>query len=372
MRIHPFQALYPNFDFIASPDSFCEDAKFSFNEFKQHGFFEKSPQDALYIYQIEDKGRKHTGIIGLNEVRDFAEGHIKKHEKTLSEKEQQQMQLFLKWDAILKPVLLAYKPVPELQNWISQYITLHDPIYKTTFEKGFQTHRMWAISDGKDIKYVQDLFANQIHRTYIADGHHRTTTVALLNERLADKRNDFDFAHLFCAYFSSDELDILDFNRVIDGLEDISITRFIISLTEVCTLKVLNAPTKPKRKHEMTMYLQGEWYQLKWRKEVLDKYKKQIALDASLLNELIISKILEINDVRNDTRIAYVDGSRGTDGIMKETGKSKNKVSFMLFPVTFADMMDMADQDMSLPPKSTYFEPRIKSGMLVKLLRNNG
>jgi uncharacterized protein (DUF1015 family) len=372
MRIHPFQALYPNFDFIASPDSFCEDAKFSFTEFKQHGFFEKSPQDALYIYQIEHNGRKHTGIMGVNEIKDFTEGRIKKHEKTLSEKEQQQMQLFLKWDAVLKPVLLAYKPVPELQKWIGSFVTKHKPIYETTFEKGQQTHRMWAISDGKQIKLVQDLFAKHINRTYIADGHHRTTTVALLNERLAEKRSDFDFAHLFCAYFSSDELDILDFNRVIDGLEDISTTRFIISLTGICDLKVLDAPQKPSRKHEMTMYLQGEWYLLTWRNEILNQYKKQIALDAMLLNELIINKILKIKDVRNDTRIAYVEGARGTEGMMKETGKSRNKVGIMLYPVAFDDLMQMADQDISLPPKSTYFEPRLKSGMLVKQLRNNG
>ncbi len=369
MRIQPFQALYPNFDFIASPDSFCEDAKFSFIEFKQHGFFEKAPQDALYVYQIEQKGRKHTGLIGLNEITDFTKGLIKKHEKTLSEKEQQQMQLFLKWDAILKPVLLAYKPVPEIQKWLKTFISKNQPLYQTTFEKDGQKHTMWLVTDGKDIKYLQDLFAERVPRTYIADGHHRTTTVALLNERLAEKRNDYDFNHLFCAWFSSDELDILDFNRVIDALEDISISRFIISLSEVCELKVLDSPTKPTKKHEMTMYLEGEWYLLRWRKEVLARYKKQIALDANLLNELIISNILQIKDVRNDTRIAYVEGTKGTQGIVKEAGKSKNKVSFMLYPVAFDDMMQMADKDISLPPKSTYFEPRIKSAMLVKLLR---
>jgi uncharacterized protein (DUF1015 family) len=196
--------------------------------------------------------------------------------------------------------------------------------------------------------------------------------VALLNERFVDKHHNFDFAHLFCAWFSSDELEILDFNRVIDALEDISISRFIISLSEVCELKVLEKPTKPSKKHEMTMYLEGEWYQLRWRKEMLDKYKKQIALDATLLNELIISEILHIKDVRNDTRIAYVEGAKGTQGIIKEAGKNKNKVSFMLYPVAFDDMMTMADKDISLPPKSTYFEPRIKSAMLVKLLRVGG
>jgi uncharacterized protein (DUF1015 family) len=371
MRIHPFQALYPNFDFIASPDSFCEDAKFAFKEFKQHGFFEKSAQDALYIYQIEARGRKHTGIIGLNEIADFTEGHIKKHEKTLSEKEQQQMQLFLKWDAVLKPVLLAYKPVPEIQEWLKAFIKKHKPLYATTFEKDGQTHRMWAITDGNEVKYLQNIFEQQVKRCYIADGHHRTTTVALLNERLSEKRNDFDFAHLFSAWFSSDELQILDFNRVIDALEDISISRFIISLAEVCDLKVLDEPTKPKRKHEMTMCLEGEWYQLSWRKEVLAKYKKQITLDAELLNELIISNILDIKDVRNDTRIAYVEGAKGTAGMIKEAGKNKSKVGFMLYPVTFEDMMQMADKDLSLPPKSTYFEPRIKSAMLVKLLRTH-
>jgi uncharacterized protein (DUF1015 family) len=371
MRILPFQAIYPNFDFIASPDSFCEDAKDSFREFQRNGFFEKAPQDALYVYQIETPQRKHTGLVCLNDVQDFFDGKVKKHEKTLSEKEQQQMQLFLRWNAILKPVLLTYPAVPEINQLLETYVSQRAPLYVTHFEKDGQVHRVWTITEGSEVAHLQQLFAKHIASTYIADGHHRTTTVALLHERLKAKNAEFDFDSLFCAFFGGDQLDILDYNRVVEGLKEVSITQFIVKMSKLCDLDVLEAPRRPAHKHEVLMYVHKEWYSLRWKESILQKYAaEQVTLDATLLNELVLSQILDIRDVRTDTRITYVEGSKGIEGVRRVTDEnSPNRIGFALYPVDFDDMLRMADAGESLPPKSTYFEPRLRSGMLVKSLK---
>jgi len=370
MKLKPFQALYPNFDFIASPDVFCNDAKESFRTFQDHGFFEKLKQDALYVYQIESKTRKHTGLIGLNEVEDFFDGKVKKHEKTLSEREHQQMQLFLRWNAILKPVLLTYPSIPVINQWLEMFTQTHTPLFSTRFVRDEETHRVWTVTDPEEIRMVQDLFSANIHGVYIADGHHRTSTVALLHERLKDKSPEYDFDHLFCAFFAVDQLDILDYNRVLSGLKTVSPVQFVVKLSKSFEITVLDGPRKPAYKHEMILLAQKEWYSLQLRQAVLDKYPAgTVVLDANILNELVLHDIFCIKDVRTDTRITYVEGSKGLDGMKKAVGSSMDRVGFMLYPVDIDDMMGLADLGESLPPKSTYFEPRMKSGILVKLLK---
>lgn len=370
MIVKPFQALYPNFNFIASPDSFCAEAKNAYREFYENNFFETAPQEALYIYQIENERGKHLGLVGLNALSDFFDGKIKKHEKTLSEKEQQQMQIFLKWHAILKPVLLTHPPVPEIQDWLRRFTTQNAPLYTTYFEREAETHRMWAVTDGQDIHAIQEAFRRHVPCTYIADGHHRTSTMALLLERMGDPNElNLDLSNLFCAYFAADQLEILDYNRVVEGLSEVSPIRFMASLSRLFDIEPLDQPEKPRAKHELTLYLYKEWYRLRWKQSVLDRYDTSaILLDATLLNEWVLGDIFEIRDVRNDVRIQYVEGKKGLDGIRRLVNDEDHRVGFMLYPVSFDDMMALADAGESLPPKSTYFEPRLRSGLLVKVL----
>jgi uncharacterized protein (DUF1015 family) len=370
MRIRPFKATFPNFDFIASPDTFCENAKFSFEEFRKNGFFEQSTKDAFYIYQIQTMSRKHTGLITLNDVHDFFDGKIKKHEKTLSEKEQQQMEFFMRWNAILKPVLLTYDPIAGINSYLETYAQNNKPLIETKFEKDGQIHRVWEVSEEHEVQHLTSLFAEKVNSTYIADGHHRTTTVALLYERLKDKNPDLDFDNLFCAFFSADQLDILDYNRVVEGLKEVSITHLMVKLSKLFDLEVLPKATKPSQKHEMILYIRKEWFRLRWKPEVLKQQNKsKILLDASMLNELVFRDIFGIEDVRNDTRITYIEGAKGLEGVRKASNDNNDRMGFALFPVSFSDLMRMVDAGESLPPKSTYFEPRLRSGLLVKLLK---
>jgi uncharacterized protein (DUF1015 family) len=371
MKLKPFQALVPNFDFIASPDVFCNDAKNSYRSYLELGFYEQMQQAALFVYQIESNGRKHTGMVGLNEVEDFFAGKVKKHEKTLSEREHQQMQLFLRWNAMLKPVLLTYPTVYAINVWLEQFALNHQPLFTARFVRDNENHSIWAVTEPLDIATLQNLFAQHVHGAYIADGHHRTSTVALLHERLKVKSPEYDFNHLFCAFFSVDQLDILDYNRVVTGLKQINPIHFVVGLSRHFDISPLDTPRKPNLKHEMIMYTHREWYSLRIKEGIIQRYPAgRVMLDANLLNEWVMTDIFGIEDVRNDARIQYIEGNKGLDGIRKAVANSLDKVGFLLYPVDIDDMMGLADLGESLPPKSTYFEPRMKSGILVKQIKN--
>lgn len=368
MKIKPLQACYPNFARVESPDLFCDEAKNQYLNYVAAGIYEKHPQQAFYIYQIKSVTGEHTGLVALNEVEDFFEGKVKKHEATLGQREKQQTELFLHWGAILKPVLLTYPPVPEIGAWLNDFTQQHKALFDTRFKNGKVVHRIWAITEAQSIQDLQGLFSKHVKSTYIADGHHRTSTIAMLHER----RNEypgFDFDHLFCAFFATDQLDILDYNRVVELPRGMSAALFMAYISKVFDIEVLDAPRRPADKHEIVMLLRGEGYSLHWRPEVLAGQDEQNALlDASLLNERVLGNILGIHDVRHDNRVSYVDGSKGLNGLQKAVN-SRNKVGFALYPVHFSDLMDLADAGEILPPKSTYFEPRLKSGMLVQLLK---
>ncbi len=371
MKIKPFRACYPNFEKIESPDVFCDEAKNLYEQYVEEGLYEKLPQPAFFIYQIRSVTGEHTGLVALNEVEDFFDGKVKKHEATLSEREKQQMDLFLHWEAILKPVLLTYPSVPGISVWLKEFTQKNKALFDTRFKKGKVLHRIWAVTDRQAIVELQDLFSRNVKSTYIADGHHRTSTMAMLHE-MRDEYPAFDFDHLFCAFFATDQLDILDYNRAVELPIGMSAAQFMARISKIFEIEPLDWPRRPTDKHEIVMCLRKEWYSLQWRAELLPGIDEQNALlDASLLNERVLGNILGIKDVRSDSRVTYIDGSKGMEGLQK-AASGRNRVGFALYPVHFADMMFLADAGEILPPKSTYFEPRLKSGVLVQLLKKAG
>ncbi len=330
--------------------------------------YQKVPEPALFIYQIQSVTGEHTGLVALNEVEDFFDGKVKKHEATLGEREKQQTDLFLRWEAVLKPVLLTYPAVPGISAWLNGQIQKSKPLFVAKFKQGKVHHRVWAVTDESAIEALQDLFTQNVKSTYIADGHHRTTTMAMLHE-LREEYPAYDFDHLFCAFFATDQLDILDYNRAAEIPADMTATQFMAHISRVFDIEMLESERRPMDKHEIVMCLRKEWYSLHWRSEIVQGMDEQNALlDATLLNERVLGNILGIRDVRSDTRVTYIDGSKGLKGLLK-AASSRNRVGFALYPVHFADMMFLADAGEILPPKSTYFEPRLKSGLLVQDLK---
>lgn len=371
MRIKPFQAEYPRVERIGSPDDFCERAKDLYTNYRKARLVEQFPEDALYIYRIRSAHRVHTGLVCIDAVADYQEGHIKRHEKTIPAREQHQMELFLEWDALLKPVLVTHLPVPALSALLESFASAHAPLLELFFDADKETHTLWAVTAPEDIAAFQTIFERDVQTAYIADGHHRVTAVAFMHEHLRTRYPNLDFEHFFCAFFASDQLLISDFNRVVELPPEKSGQESLLALlSTLFDLQPLTKAHKPNKQHEILAYFDHQWYQLHWKKAVLDRWyaKETVVLDAALLNILVLRNVFDIVDVRNDRRIHYIEGKKGMEGIRRLVDQGPNRIGFALFPVSFEAMAHLADSGKSLPPKSTYFEPRLKTGLLVKRL----
>ncbi len=365
MNLSPFKAVYPDFDFITSADSFFGSVKVDFAEYRKSGFFQKSDKESIYLYQIADDHRTYTGIIACASIDDFLAGRIKKHENTLSSKEQRQMHLLLQRQAMVKPVLLIYPAVQAIDDLVDQYIKKEPPFFSAYFEEEAQKHTFWEIDNTLLIEKIKSLFLNHVPETYIADGHHRTSTTALLYQRRKNKEGGERYNKLLSAFFPSHELEIRDYNRVIEILEDISLTTFMAKLSQVCDIEILSIPRKPEHKYELTMFVNREWFRLTWKQEIIAAQTYQPVLDASLLDKYVLQDILGIEDVSADTRIKYISGVEGLESFRAKTIQNEHRLGFCLYPVELKDLIQVADAGEIMPPKSTFFEPRMKNGLIV-------
>lgn len=369
MKIRPFQAIYPNTDYIASNDSFFGTVKEEYVSYKKSGFFNKASQESIYIYRIQAPTRKYTGLVACADINEYLKGNIKKHENTLAATEQRQMYLMMNRKAIIKPVLLVYPKVKKLNELLEKHIEENDPYYTIHFEKEDATHVLWEVNDGNTIEKIQKFFEKKIPETYIADGHHRCAATALLSSRTKENKEVNPYESILTAFFPVDQLEIFDYNRIVDASGDITLTQLMAKLSQIFEIEIIDHPIKPKQKHEVVMFLNKEWFLLKWRSEVLKEYKNQkIVLDASLLDEKVLKNILGIMDVKTDTRIKYVSGTGGIESVRAKTLKSEARVGFCLYPAQMSDLLTIADAGGVMPPKSTWFEPRMKNGLIVQEL----
>ena len=366
MEIHPFQAVYPNIDFIASADSFFKTVKEDYTTYRKNNFFQKAGKEAIFIHQIKTNERTYWGIITCVNIMDYLNGNILKHESTLAEKEQYQMQLLLNREAMVKPILLTYPDIDEINNTIQSFVKKKEVFYSISFDAENSVHNFWQVADGKTIQKFQKLFKAKVPFSYIADGHHRSAATGRIFQQRKKISSPNPYKHLLCAFFPSSQLDIFDYNRIVEGLTNISTGAFVAKLSKVFDIDVLAQPTKPKRKNELVMLLDQEWYRLKWKKSILANFDEDdIVLDVSLLNEKVLKGILNIGDVRMDTRVKYIEGPKGMEMLKNKTFKSEHRIAFLLFPVQLNDLMAIAEAGKVLPPKSTWFEPRVKNGLLV-------
>ena len=367
MNLKPFQAIIPKMEYISSADHFFGTVKEEYSEYMESGFFEKSPKEGIYIYQITQQNRTYLGLIACVDIKDYTSGNIIIHEKTLAIKEQQQIHLLLKRGAQVKPILLAHPKIETLDTLLRAQIKAAKPLYEVAFDLNQEKHAFWEIKDGDLIQDIQRIFKKKVPVSYIADGHHRSSATALMRDRTKSKEDHKSYDQLLCAFFPTSELEILDFNRVIEGLNEVSPTMFMAKLSQLFDIEALDEPVKPSKKHEIILYINKEWYKLNWRASILEEYKEEpVLLDVMLLNEKVLKGILNIADVRMDLRVKYVEGPQGLEGIKGKTLKNEQRIGFCLYPVDMQDFIKIADAGNTLPPKSTWFEPRIKNGLIVK------
>lgn len=366
MTINPFQAIYPRVDYITSADMFFSTVKEDYNEYAESGFFSKSYNESIYVYQIARSGRTYTGVLACTSIQDYQKGKIIKHEHTIAPKEQQQLHLLLKRKAMVKPVLLTYPKVKKIDEFLQAVKEERIPFLTIKFEEEEEQHTFWEITDGDSIKRLQELFDTEVRQAYIADGHHRTSATAVVSERIPDPNKAAAYQVFLTAYFPTNELEIYDFNRVIESLGDFSPTQFLALLSQHFYISPLDKPRKPSKKHEIVLFLNHEWYLLEWKNRILKKHQEGAeSLDVFLLNQYILQGILGIENVRSDQRVKYVEGKRGLEAFKNRVLKGENRVGFMLYPIEMQEFLDISDRGEVLPPKSTWFEPRMKNGLIV-------
>lgn len=369
MHIKTFVGVYPNLARVRpSIGSFLDQVKEAYPSLRAAGYFMSVPEPDCFIYQIEGAKRSYTGVIACLDVLDFLEGRILQHERTLEAEEEKQMRLLLERRAAVKPVLMAYPNAGPLDQWISAFMQNQAPFMEINLEKEKSRHRVWRVAEAADLTALAALFDEHVPRVYIADGHHRTVCSALLYKRLqTENKENIVYDRFLCGLFPESELEILAFNRIVQLPDHLDVETLLSRLGLWCTVKPLRKKRQPLKKHEMTLFVGDACYSLGWKKEVLRAYAGAPAiLDTALLNDKILGDLLGIHDVRTDRRVTYTESPKGWRAIAQKTHEETGCIGFCLFPVSAGEFFAVADAGEVLPPKSTWFEPRMKNGLLVQ------
>jgi len=368
MNLIPFQGLFPKTDLIADTDSFYGTAKYNFNQYLASGFFERDTSEAFYLYRIKSNKCSHTGIVATVDIQDLLDNSIIPHEKTLSAKEQEQLQLTLERKAVIKPVLLAFKAFKAYRSFVTTITKLPADI-EQFLKKNKEVHRFWKIREPEDVALIVKMFKDKVPKSYIADGHHRCSVSKIIYNQAAKNTIPFGIDSLLSVLMPFEEMEIYDYNRVVELGQTMKPVELMASLSEIFKITKLDQKRKPKEKFSMTMFIGDRWFHLKWRKSILNEFKNEkILLDYQLLNEVVLKRVLKIKDVKKYPGIIYIPGPDKFKGIKKAMKTIKNGVAFMLYPMTAEELCHYADNGKTLPPKSTFFHPRIMNGMIVQEL----
>jgi uncharacterized protein (DUF1015 family) len=339
-----------------------------FDLFQKQGWLVQDSADCYYIYAQTMYGITQYGLVGCAGVQDYMNGIIRKHELTRPDKEEDRMKHVRTTSANLEPVFFTYRAVPELDEIVSSWVGEHQPEYDFTSVDEIG-HLLWVINNPDVIKRITELFA-AIPYTYVADGHHRTAAAALVgNERRAANpaHNGSEEYNFFLAvHFPDNQLRIIDYNRVVKDLNGLSVDDFLEKLQkDFVVKKVGNEVYKPCCLHNFGIYLQGNWYSLTARAGTFNDNDPIGVLDVTISSDLILRDILGIHNLRTDKRIDFVGGIRGLGELQKRVDTGEMAVALALYPVSMQQLMDIADTGNIMPPKTTWFEPKLRSGLVI-------
>ncbi|HMR90727.1 MAG TPA: DUF1015 family protein [Chitinophagaceae bacterium] len=316
-----------------------------------------------YIYQLIMNGRSQTGLVAASAVADYFDGVIKKHEFTRPEKEKDRIDHMKTIKAQTGNVFLAYNNVQEMDTLVKSWKDSHIPVYNFTAEDGIQ-HTVWVVDEEEAIAGITRIFKEKVPATYIADGHHRAASAAKVSKEMPGSE---PAAFFLTTIFPASELAILDYNRVVKDLNGMEEEDFISALHDDFTVARSETPVKPAAPHEFGMYLDKQWYLLASREGTYTTDPIGV-LDVTVLSNNVLDKLLDIKDQRTDKRIDFVGGIRGLQELEKRVDSGEMKVAFSLYPVSIQQLFDIADSGNVMPPKSTWFEPKLRDGLLTHLL----
>lgn len=338
-------------------------AKVNLEAFIQNGTLYQEGKPCYYIYQLVMNGKSQTGLVCVSSVADYFNDVIKKHELTRPEKEKDRIDHMRTIKAQTGNVFMAYRDVMPINALINGWKVKNKPEYDFTASDGIQ-HTIWVIDRDDVINSITSLFATKVPNTYIADGHHRAASAAKVSQQLPDSEEAKFF---LTTIFPESQLAILDYNRVVKDLDGLTTEEFIAALQEDFMITYSPEPVKPAVLHEFGMYLEDEWYILTAREGT---YKNDPigVLDVTILQKNVLDKILDIEDPRTDDRVDFVGGIRGLEELERRVKSGEMAAAFSLFPVTLDQLFTIADSGKVMPPKSTWFEPKLRDGLLTHLI----
>ena len=340
-----------------------EKANENLQQLIKNGTLLKENKPCYYIYQLIMNGRSQTGLVCVSSVKDYFDDVIKKHEFTRPEKEKDRIEHMQTIQAQTGNVFLAYRDVAEVNTIINKWKTENKPVYNFKAEDGIQ-HTIWIVDNESAVNNITELFKTKVPATYIADGHHRAASAAKVSKALPESE---EAKYFLTTIFPASELAILDYNRLIKDIDGFSFEKFISRLQDDFFITHSTEPVKPAQLHEFGMYINKQWYILSSRKGTYTEDPIGV-LDVTILSNNILDKLLDIEDQRTDKRIDFVGGIRGLKELEKRVDSGEMRIAFSLYPVTIDQLFNIADSGNVMPPKSTWFEPKLRDGLLTHLI----
>lgn len=343
-----------------------EQAKENLAAFMQRDILFRESKECYYIYQLIMNGRSQTGLVCVSSVDDYENGIIKKHEFTRPEKEQDRINHIKISGAQTGNVFLAYRNHPAIDALISQWKETKSPVYDFTADDGIQ-HTVWIVNNDTTVDQITELFEKEIPCTYIADGHHRAASAAKVRNALGETATA-GAGYFLTTLFPSNQLFIMDYNRAVKDLNGLTPKNFIKELGKLFSVELVSRQAyRPEALHTFGLYLDHNWYKLTARPGTFTTDPIGV-LDVTILQNNVLDKLLNIKDPRTDTRIDFIGGIRGLGELEKRVDGGNMAAAFSLYPVTIEQLFDIADSGNVMPPKSTWFEPKLRDGLLTHLI----
>ncbi len=367
-----YRIIRPEIDFPVGTDEHepqvYDKAAENFALFRRNGWLVQDEEESYYVYAQTMNGKTQYGLVVGAYVDDYLNGVIKKHELTRRDKEEDRMKHVRVNNANIEPVFFAYPSNAEVNAIVAKY-TATNPVYDFVAEHDGFGHQFWVISDKADIARITELFA-QMPALYIADGHHRSAAAALVGAEKAKQnpnhRGDEEYNYFMAVCFPDDQLTIIDYNRVVKDLNGLTDEEFLAKLNIHFEVEKKGTEIyKPQALHNFSMYLSGNWYSLTAKPGTYDDHDPIGVLDVTISSNLILDEILDLRDLRSNKRIDFVGGIRGLGELARRVDSGEMRVALALYPVSMQQIIDIADSGNIMPPKTTWFEPKLRSGLVI-------
>ena len=364
--------IKPEIDFEPIADEHSQEvydkAVENFKLWRKNGWLKQDDEEHNYIYAQTMNGRTQYGLVMCCHFEDYLSGAIKKHELTRPDKEEDRMKHVFNQKANIEPVFFAYPDNAEIDAIVADIVKNNEPEYDFTAEDGFG-HHFWVIRDEATNKRITEIFGS-IPALYVADGHHRTAAAARVGQAMMAKNPDHkgneEYCYFLAVTFPASQLNIIDYNRVVKDLNGMTPEEFVEALKNDFDVEKKGKEIyRPAALHNFAMYLDGEWYSLTAKKGTYDDNDPIGVLDVTVLSNLVLDKLLGIKDLRTSKRIDFVGGIRGLGELSKRVDSGEMKVAFALYPVSMKQLIDIADTGNIMPPKTTWFEPKLRSGVVI-------